>query len=271
VRPPLLVAGPCVLEDEAALLLTARTVLAAGQRHGFDVVFKCSFDKANRTSGRSFRGPGIEDGLAMLGALKRRISGLRVLVDVHEPAQADAASWVADVLQVPAFLCRQTDLLAACGAACPVVNLKKGQFMAPWQVAPAVDKLRDAGAREVWVTERGTSFGHGDLVVDFRALPELAAAADRVLFDATHSAQRPGGHGDRSGGDRRWTPPLLRAAIAAGFVGIYLETHPDPAAARSDPDTQWPLPLLDPLLAHAAALIAAVRGLPPLPPLSSTA
>ena len=249
---PLVVAGPCVIESEAMTLQVAFALASAAERHRLNVVFKASFDKANRTSLSSYRGPGITSGLATLRRV-REATGLPVLTDVHEPTQVEAVARVVDVLQVPAFLCRQTDLLVAAGQAGLPVNLKKGQFLAPGQVEPAVHKLRQAGAAEVWVTERGSCFGHGDLVVDLRALPELAATGCPVLFDATHATQRPGARGASSGGDRSCVPLLARAAAAAGADGLYLEVHPEPGQARCDPETQWPLDRLDELLSDFVA------------------
>ena len=241
----------------------ARGASDAARRHGFDFVFKASFDKANRTSGGGFRGPGMSAGLAILRRVRDDV-GVRILTDIHLPAQAEAVAAVVDVVQIPAFLCRQTDLLAAAGATGCVVNLKKGPFLAPWAVGPAVQKIRSAGASEVWVTERGTSFGHGDLVVDFRALAALRAAADRAVFDAGHSAQRPSGGpgGVDSGGDRDAIPVLAGAAAGAGFDALYLETHLDPAQARSDVHNQWPMHRLDEILGPFAALARARRAFP---------
>jgi 2-dehydro-3-deoxyphosphooctonate aldolase (KDO 8-P synthase) len=238
----------------------AREVAAQCARRGVPFVFKASFDKANRTSGESYRGPGMGRGLDWLEAVRAEVE-VPILTDVHLPSQCEAAARVADVLQIPAFLSRQTDLLAAAGGTGATVNLKKGQFMAPWQVGPAAKKAE--GAAQVWITERGTSFGHGDLVVDFRAIVALADTGCPLVFDASHSAQTPGGAGGRSGGDRAWIPPLARAAAGAGFDGLYLEVHPDPHSALSDRDTQWPLadlgPLLDGFLAVRAARIEAAR------------
>jgi 2-dehydro-3-deoxyphosphooctonate aldolase (KDO 8-P synthase) len=249
----LIVAGPCALEDRDDAFAVARAMRELCAARGLRYVFKSSFDKANRTSGASYRGPGFDAGLALLADIREALD-VRVLTDVHEPWQCAPAAAAVDILQIPAFLCRQTDLLAAAGATGRVVHVKKGPFLAPWQAIPMVAKVRDAGAREVWIGERGTTFGHGDLVVDFRALLELHEATDTVLFDATHSAQRPGGHGDRSGGDRRVVPLLTRAAAAAGFDGLYVEVHPDPSRARSDAEIQWPLgdaaALIDEFVAH---------------------
>ena len=257
---PLLVAGPCAIESLDQCLQIARAAAASADRQGFDFVFKASFDKANRTSGAGYRGPGVSEGLEILAEVSRSTPS-RVLTDIHEPAQAALVAPVVDVLQIPAFLCRQTDLLVAAGRTGKTVNLKKGPFLAPWAVGPAVAKLRAAGAREVWVTERGTSFGHGDLVVDFRGTAALQAAGDRVLFDGGHSAQRPGHRGDRSGGDRSVIPTLCGAAAGAGYDALYIETHPDPDEALSDPETQWPLHRLDELLSAFAAIVAARRSL----------
>ncbi len=260
---PLLVAGPCAIEDPEMTEEVVTGLIPLARELGFDFVFKASFDKANRSSGRSFRGVGLEPGLALLDELKQR-HGVRVLTDVHEPAQAAVAAQVVDVLQIPAFLCRQTDLLMAAAATGRPVNLKKGQFLAPWLAGPAVQKLRDGGATEVWLTERGTSFGHGDLVVDFRGLPAMQATGCPVLFDASHSAQKPGARGDSSGGDRAVIPVLSDAAAGAGFDGLYLEVHPDPSRAKSDADTQWPLTQVRPLLERFAMLWRCRRTLPSL-------
>jgi len=261
---PLLVAGPCVIENYDTTVACASELARVAALHGFDLVFKASFDKANRTSGQSFRGPGLEEGLNILRRIRDDLS-VRILCDVHESTQTNAAAEVADVLQIPAFLCRQTDLLQAAAGTGRIVNLKKGPFLAPWQVAPAVAKLTDAGAESVWITERGSSFGHGDLVVDFRALNALQATRCPVLFDASHSAQKPGGRGSSSGGDRTAIPVLARAAAGAGFDGLYLETHPSPGQALSDPDTQWPLSAIEALVLQFARLWDCQRSLPSLP------
>jgi len=234
----------------------AREGAAVADRHGCEFVFKASFDKANRTAGEGFRGPGIDVGLRILGEVRAE-TGVRLLTDVHDATQVERAASVCDVLQIPAFLCRQTDLLRAAGATGRTVNLKKGPFLAPWAVAPAVEKIRDAGATAVWVTERGTSFGHGDLVVDFRGAGELQAAADRALFDAGHSAQRPSAEGRASGGDREAIPVLAGAAAGAGFDALYLETHPEPSRARSDRAVQWPLDRLDALVGSFVVIVRA--------------
>jgi len=206
----------------------------------------------------------MEAGLDLLSSLRAELN-LSVVCDIHEPAQAEAAARHVDMLQIPAFLCRQTDLLLAAAATGKPVNLKKGQFLAPWHVGSAVEKLRSGGASDVLLTERGTSFGHGDLVVDFRGLGDLQETGCATLFDASHSAAKPGAHGDRSGGNRAWSPVLARAAAAAGFDGLYLEVHPRPHEALSDRDTQWPLADIAPLLQHFSRPWLACRELPPLP------
>jgi len=250
------------MESREQLVSTAQVLQDTAAKAGFDFIFKASFDKANRSSLDSWRGPGMQAGLELLAELRAEL-GLTVLCDIHEPDQAATVAGCVDILQVPAFLCRQTDLLLSAAATGRPVNLKKGQFLAPWQVQGAVDKLRRGGATTVLLTERGTSFGHGDLVVDFRGLLELQATGCPTLFDASHSAQQPGAHGDRSGGERRWSPLLARAAAASGFDGLYLEVHPCPQEALSDPDTQWPLNEVGTLLEHFKAPWRACRDLPP--------
>ena len=257
---PFLIAGPCLVEEGSVLPRVAERLAELGRRHEIAVCFKASFDKANRSRPAGARGPGMDRGLELLAAA-RSASGLPLLTDVHEPAQARAAAEVVDVLQVPAFLCRQTDLLIACGATGKPVNVKRGQWMAPEAMAGALEKVRDGGTREVAVTERGTFFGYGDLVVDFRALARLRAATGApVIFDATHSVQQPGqGAGGSSGGVREHIPALLGAAAAAGADGFFLETHPDPARAPSDAETQWPLDQLDALLTRTLRILRAAR------------
>jgi 2-dehydro-3-deoxyphosphooctonate aldolase (KDO 8-P synthase) len=258
---PFLVAGPCVIEPGDVLFRTAEALAGLGHRLGVPVCFKASFDKANRSSGAAARGPGLDAGLDALARV-RASSGLPVLTDVHLPDQALRVAAVADALQVPSFLCRQTDLLAACGAAGRPVNIKKGQWLHPAGMAGAADKVRAAGGTDVAVTERGTFFGHGDLVVDFRNFSLMASATGcPVLFDATHSVQQPGqGSGGTSGGQREHIPALLRAAAAAGADGFFIETHPDPASAHSDSLTQWPLDRLEELLRPALDLWHAARS-----------
>jgi 2-dehydro-3-deoxyphosphooctonate aldolase (KDO 8-P synthase) len=257
---PFLVAGPCVLEEGDLALRVADRLAALGRRLDLRVCFKASFDKANRSRLGAPRGPGLERGLALLEQV-RSTSGLPVLTDVHEAAQAGAAAQVADVLQVPAFLCRQTDLLLACGRTGRPVNVKKGQWMQPEGMRGAVEKVREGGSSEVAVTERGTFFGYGDLVVDFRAVSRLREATGvPVIFDATHSVQQPGqGAEGASGGAREHIPALLAAAAAAGVDGFFLETHPDPARAASDAATQWPLDELEPLLDRTLRIWRAAR------------
>jgi 2-dehydro-3-deoxyphosphooctonate aldolase (KDO 8-P synthase) len=249
--PLVLIAGPCVLEEPDRVLRIAEGCAAAAAARGLPYVFKASWDKANRTTGTSFRGPGLDEGLALLARVRATV-GCPVTTDVHESTQVAAVAEVVDLLQVPAFLCRQTELLTACGASGRPVNVKKGQFLAPADMAFAVAKVRAGGAGGVLVTERGTTFGYGDLVVDVRGLPILRALAP-VVFDGTHSAQRPG-QGGHTGGDRSVIPTLCRAAVAVGVDALFLEVHDDPAVARSDAATQWPLPalgeLLDQVLPH---------------------
>jgi 2-dehydro-3-deoxyphosphooctonate aldolase (KDO 8-P synthase) len=242
-HPLLLIAGPCVIETEAATLSAARKVADVAQRHGVRAVFKCSFDKANRTSGNSFRGPGMREGLRVLARVRAE-TGLPVLTDVHESAQCAPVAEVADVLQIPAFLCRQTDVLVAAARTGRAVNVKKGQFLAPDDMKNVVAKLRENGCEDVLVTERGTTFGYHDLVVDFRGLAAMRLFAP-VCFDATHSVQRPGGQGDRTGGDRTLAPPLARAAAAAGIDALFCEVHEDPDRALSDGPNSLTFPLWD--------------------------
>jgi 2-dehydro-3-deoxyphosphooctonate aldolase (KDO 8-P synthase) len=239
---PFLIAGPCVIESDALNLQVAEALVTLGARTGLHVIYKASFDKANRSRLNAARGPGLDEGLRALERV-RAATGLPLLTDVHEVAQVAAAAEVADVLQIPAFLCRQTDLLVAAGKAGRPVNVKKGQWMAPEQMAGSVEKIRSGGAPEVAVTERGTFYGYGDLVVDMRSFARLrAACATPVIFDATHSVQQPGqGMNGASGGLRQFIPPLLYAAAAAGADGFFLETHPDPAHAPSDGPNMLPL------------------------------
>ncbi|HUF77080.1 MAG TPA: 3-deoxy-8-phosphooctulonate synthase [Longimicrobiales bacterium] len=256
----LLIAGPCVLEDDGLNLEVACELQRCAQAVGLPLVYKASFDKANRARAGSPRGPGLAEGLARLARVKAE-TGLPVLTDVHEPPQAKPAAEVADVLQIPAFLCRQTDLLVAAGCTGQPVNVKKGQWMAPEEMAGAVEKLTGAGAPEVAVTERGTAFGYGDLVVDMRTFARgRGATGAPMLFDGTHAVQRPGREGGSSGGDREHTPALVRAAVAAGCDGLYLETHPDPARAPSDASSMLPLERLPALLREVVAIREALRG-----------
>lgn len=252
---PFLIAGPCAVEHDDVMARIADTLAALGERHRLAVCFKASFDKANRARGDAPRGPGLERGLAALERV-RRATGLPILTDIHDAAQADPVAAVVDVLQIPAFLCRQTDLLVAAGGTGRPVNIKKGQWMAAEAMAGAVEKVRGAGSGAVAVTERGTFLGYGDLVVDFRNLPRLREATGAaVVYDATHSVQQPGGAaGGASGGLREFIPTLLAAAAAAGADGFFIETHPDPERAVSDAATQWPLDRLDALLTRTLAV-----------------
>ncbi len=238
--PLLFICGPCVIESRDHALGVAGTLRGVADRLKLQLVFKASFDKANRTSGKSFRGVGLEAGLRVLADV-RAATGLPVTADVHETAQAGPCGEVLDVLQVPAFLARQTDLIEACGRTGKAVNVKKGQFMAPWDMKNVVAKLNAVGNRSVLLTERGTTFGYGNLVNDMRAVPWMQETGAPVIFDATHSVQNPGGLGDRTGGDRRMIPTLARAAVAAGCDGVFLETHPDPDNAPSDGPNMIPL------------------------------
>ena len=257
---PVLIAGPCVLESDELNYAVADGLAALGRDLGLAIIYKASFDKANRATADAPRGPGLEAGLAALERV-RTASGLPVLTDIHEPAQASRAAAVVDALQIPAFLCRQTDLLLAAGATGKPVNVKKGQWMAPEAMTGAVAKLRAGGATQVAVTERGTFFGYGDLVVDLRSFRRLRAATGcPVLFDATHAVQRPGmGGAGTSGGSLADVPCLLRGAAAAGADGFFLETHPDPDRALSDGATMWPLGDLRALIEPAIEIWHRVR------------
>jgi len=258
---PFLIAGPCVLEPGDVVPRVADTLARLGAERGLPVCFKASFDKANRARLEGARGPGLEAGLRLLERV-RLDTGLPVLTDIHEAAQAAPVAEVADVLQIPAFLCRQTDLLLAAGRTGRPVNVKKGQWMPAEAMAGAVEKVRAGGSSEVAVTERGTFFGYGDLVVDMRNFVRLRQATGApVVFDATHAVQQPGqGAGGSSGGRREFIPPLLAAAAAAGADGFFLETHPDPARALSDAATQWPLDRLGELLDRTLDLWARARA-----------
>lgn len=241
------IAGPCVIESAELCLHVAQHVKAICEKLGLPYVFKASFDKANRSSGSSFRGPGITDGLATLQRVKDEL-GLPVLTDVHEVEQIHEVAGVVDVLQIPAFLARQTDLLLAAGATGRVINVKKGQFMSPGEMANAVEKIRSTGNERTMLCERGTFFGYNRLVNDFTALPQMAAFGKPVVFDITHSTQQPGGLGTASGGNPQYSPMLARAAIAAGVQGLFLECHPDPKHARSDAASVLALESVEPLL-----------------------
>ena len=257
-NPLALIAGPCVIEGEEPLLMVAERLQEICGRVGIPVVLKSSYDKANRTSLQSFRGPGIERGLEFLRRVREK-TGLPVLTDVHEVAQVALAAEVVDALQIPAFLCRQTDLLLAAGHSGRAVNVKKGQFLSPGEVPRVVEKVVSTGNHQLLITERGTSFGYNNLVVDMRALPMMRAIGYPVVFDATHSLQLPGGAGVASGGLREYVPHLARAAVAAGCDAIFMEVHPDPDRAPSDGATMWPLGELEVLLQSLLRISAAAQ------------
>lgn len=247
-QPFFLIAGPCVIESRAFALETAKMIADITGELGINTLYKSSFDKANRTSGSSFRGPGIEEGLEILAEV-REIVGLPVLTDVHTPQQIELAANYVDMLQTPAFLCRQTDLIEAAGACGIPVNIKKGQFLSPAEMVNVTKKAEAAGgAGKITVCERGASFGYNNLVVDMRGLAVMRDTGCPVVFDATHSVQLPGGKGDRSGGQREFVPVLARAAVAAGVSGLFMETHPDPNNAKSDGPNAWPTQQLKSLL-----------------------
>lgn len=255
--PLAVIAGPCVIESTEHCLRVGEATAAICRRLGLPYIFKCSFDKANRTSVAGFRGPGIEEGLGTLDAVKEAL-GVPVLTDIHHPEQADMVAEVCDILQIPAFLCRQTDLLLAAGATGRVVNIKKGQFMAPDQMGQAVRKVASKGGRPM-LTERGTFFGYGRLVNDFIGLPVMRQFAP-VVIDATHSCQIPGGLGDRSGGLREFVPIVAVAGVAAGADVLFLEVHDNPDAAKSDAATVFPLDQLEALLDRCRRISEVVRG-----------
>ncbi|MFW6235434.1 MAG: 3-deoxy-8-phosphooctulonate synthase [Desulfovibrionales bacterium] len=244
---PFIIAGPCALESRDVALATADVLASVAERLSIPLIFKSSFDKANRTSLTSFRGPGMEQGLTWLEEVKKK-TGLPVVTDIHTPEQATFVAEVADVIQIPAFLCRQTDLLAAAARTGRVVNVKKGQFLAPWDMHNVVTKLTEAGGEQIWLTERGASFGYNNLVVDMRSIAIMKGLGHPVVFDATHSVQLPGGGGTASGGNREYVPLLARAAVAAGCSGVFMEVHPDPDRALCDGPNSWPLDLAEALL-----------------------
>ncbi len=246
-QPFFLIAGPCVVESEQLQLDVAGRLKEITSALGIPFIFKSSFDKANRTSGASFRGPGMEEGLRVLGEVKRQI-GVPVLTDVHEYTPMDEVASVVDVLQTPAFLVRQTDFIRKVCAAGKPVNIKKGQFLSPWDMKPVVEKAKATGNPDILVCERGASFGYNNLVSDMRSLAVMRETGCPVVFDATHSVQLPGGQGHSSGGQREFVPVLSRAAVAVGIAGLFMETHPDPAKALSDGPNAWPLPKMRGLL-----------------------
>ncbi len=248
-NPPLLIAGPCVLESEESALHVAVTLKEIAVRRGFSYVFKASYDKANRTSVHSYRGPGLKKGLDILARIKTT-AGVPVLSDVHAPEDVKAAAEVLDILQIPAFLCRQTDLLIAAARTMKPLNIKKGQFLAPWDMKQVVEKAQSVGNRHLLLTERGTSFGYNNLVVDMRSLVVMRELGFPVVFDATHSVQLPGGNGVCSGGQREFIPYLCKAAMAVGIDGVFMEVHQDPDQALCDGPNSLPLDRVDGLLAQ---------------------
>ena len=253
-----LIAGPCVIENEKLCLRVAETLAKACERLRIYYVFKASFDKANRTSGKSFRGPGLEAGLKVLAKVRSEF-GLPILTDVHTETQAAIAGEVVDILQIPAFLCRQTDLIDAAVTTGQIVNLKKGQFLSPGEMVRVVEKARSAGGDKILLTERGTTFGYNNLVADMRSIPIMKRTGCPVIFDATHSVQLPGGAGDRSGGQREFAPVLAKAALAAGADGVFIETHPKPDQALSDGPNMIALADVPKLLGELVNVFNAVR------------
>lgn len=259
--PFFLIAGPCVIETEALALSTAAELKAITAALGIPFIYKSSFDKANRSSASSFRGPGLEEGLRILQKVKDEV-GVPVLTDVHEDTPLDEVAAVVDVLQTPAFLCRQTNFIQNVARAGRPVNIKKGQFLAPWDMKNVVDKARAVGNEQIMVCERGVSFGYNNLVSDMRALAAMRDTNAPVVFDATHSVQLPGGQGNVSGGQREYVPVLARAAIAAGVAGVFMETHPDPARALSDGPNAWPLKQMKELLEILKRIDETVKSRP---------
>ncbi len=259
-QPLFLIAGPCVIESREMALDTAGTLRDICRKLGLNFIYKSSYDKANRSSGKSFRGLGMEQGLDILADVRKQI-GVPVLTDVHAEHEVAAVAAVVDVLQTPAFLCRQTDFIQACAASGKPVNIKKGQFMAPGDMKQVVLKAREVngGADNIMVCERGASFGYNNLVSDMRSLAIMRETGCPVVFDATHSVQLPGGQGDRSGGQREFVPVLARAAVAVGVAGLFMETHPDPAKAMSDGPNAWPLPQMAALLEQLVELDALIK------------
>lgn len=257
-QPLFLIAGPCVVESEQLALDTAGELKSLTQRLGIPFIYKSSFDKANRSSGASYRGPGLEAGLKILEKVKREV-GVPLLTDVHEDTPLNEVAAVVDVLQTPAFLCRQTNFIKAVASQGLPVNLKKGQFLAPWDMKHVVEKARATGNQQIMVCERGVSFGYNNLVSDMRSLAVMRESAAPVVYDATHSVQLPGGQGSASGGQREFVPVLARAAVAAGVAGLFMETHPDPERALSDGPNSWPLDRMEALLQTLLELDQAVK------------
>ncbi len=257
-RSLFLLAGPCVIENEDLCFDIARQLKRACLKLGIPYAFKASFDKANRTSGKSFRGPGVEAGLAVLQKIRLRL-GIPVVTDVHNEEQARQAGDVVDILQIPAFLCRQTDLIEAAVATGAIVNIKKGQFLSPQEMTPVVAKAREAGGKRILLTERGTTFGYNNLVADMRSIPIMKRTGCPVVFDATHSVQLPGGGGDKSSGQREFAPVLAASAVAAGADGLFIETHPEPDRALSDGPNMIPLKAMPALLSRLAKIRDALQ------------
>ena len=258
-QPFFLIAGPCVIESERLALETASQLKEITGRLGIPFIYKSSFDKANRSSKDSFRGPGMDEGLRILQKVKEQV-GVPVLTDVHEDTDIGAVAEVVDVMQTPAFLCRQTNFITRVAAAGLPVNIKKGQFLSPWEMKNVSDKARSTGNGQIMVCERGVSFGYNNLVSDMRSLAVMRDTGCPVVFDATHSVQLPGGRGDSSGGQREFIPVLARAAVAAGISGIFMETHPDPARAKSDGPNAWPLDRMEALLKTLKSLDQAAKA-----------
>jgi len=246
-NPLVLIAGPCVIENEEITFTTAKKLKEICDRLGISLIFKSSYDKANRTSGSSFRGLGIDQGLKILSDVKKKFS-IPVISDIHSVEEVRPASEVLDALQIPAFLCRQTDLILSSSQTGKPVNVKKGQFLAPWDVKNIIEKFTSTGNQNLLITERGTSFGYNNLIVDFRGFPIIRSFGYPILFDVTHSLQLPGGQGSSSGGQREFAPPLARAAVAMGVDGLFIEVHPDPTQALSDASTMIPLQEIEGLL-----------------------
>jgi 2-dehydro-3-deoxyphosphooctonate aldolase (KDO 8-P synthase) len=252
------IAGPCVIEGEDFILKTARKLKEIADSYEVPLIFKSSFDKANRTSAKSFRGPGLKKGLAILAKVKKTL-GLPLLTDIHEIEEVKVAAKVVDVLQIPAFLSRQTSLLMEAAKYGKAVNVKKAQFMAPWEMANVVEKMKGAGQKNIWLTERGTVFGYNNLVVDYRGIPEMQKTGCPVIFDGTHSVQQPAAKGTSSGGTREHVPTLVRAAVAAGVDGLFTEVHPNPPKAKSDAATQITFETFDQILKDALSIRRAIR------------
>ncbi|MEW7976073.1 MAG: 3-deoxy-8-phosphooctulonate synthase [Candidatus Sedimenticola endophacoides] len=260
-HPLFLIAGTCVIESEQMAIDTAGRLKEMTGRLGMPFIYKSSFDKANRSSLGSYRGPGVEEGLVILSRVREQI-GVPVLTDVHEDTPLDEVAEVVDVLQTPAFLCRQTNFIRAVAATGRPVNIKKGQFLAPWDMGNVVEKARSSGNRQIMVCERGVSFGYNNLVSDMRSLASMRDTAAPVVYDATHSVQLPGGQGSASGGQREYVPVLARAAVAAGISGLFMETHPEPEKALSDGPNSWPLGRMEALLETLMALDALIKREP---------